>query len=82
MIKRHDDLNKLCPGIDTVGGKTCGFEPGEAACQLARLNFRPELFVDDISASVAQPYACGFGTGNRDCWKARRRFSEKYQVKA
>ena len=70
MIEVNSDLQKLVPGIGTPGFKTCGFQPGEPACTLALLNRRP--------GEKIQLYACGFGTGSRDCSEARARFTERY----
>ena len=68
MNQRNDNLSELCPGVGQPD-TTCGFEPGEAACQLARLNYRP--------SEMTQQYACGYAVKKLDCSQARRRYSEK-----
>ena len=67
-IVRKDNLKKLCPGIGTLVPAVCGFTPGEAACQLCRMNYKPGI--------EFQPYACNFGPRSRDCSQARHRFSD------
>ncbi len=62
----NETLADLVPGVGTVN-PTCGFQPHEPACQLALLNYRPEL-------AGVQPLACGFGVDNLDCFKARANY--------
>ena len=71
---QFNDLKKLvpgvCNGISSRRDETCGFQPDEPACQLARLNYR-------FDVKGHQPFACGYGPRNRDCSDARRRFLER-----